>query len=81
MKDVDRFLCESLIDALPFWRAGYHNVTASYGVEGFTAEHLTALKDYRTQRVLNPVENPPRAAGRNGICARASRRARPVVRE
>jgi DNA primase len=27
-------LCESLIDALSFWCAGYRNVTAAYGVEG-----------------------------------------------
>ena len=33
-------LCESLIDALTFWCAGYRNVTASYGIEGFTKDHL-----------------------------------------
>lgn len=33
-------LCEALIDALTFWCAGFRNVTASYGVEGFTPEHL-----------------------------------------
>ena len=32
--------CEALIDALTFWCAGYRNVTSSYGVEGFTSEHL-----------------------------------------
>ena len=37
-------LCEALIDALTFWCAGYRNVTASYGVEGFTADHLAAFK-------------------------------------
>ena len=45
-------LCDSLIDALTFWRAGYHNVTASYGVAGFTDEHLDAFKRYGTERVL-----------------------------
>jgi DNA primase catalytic core len=45
-------LCESLIDALTFWCAGYRNVTASYGVEGFTAEHLAAFKRYGIERVL-----------------------------
>jgi DNA primase len=45
-------LCESLIDALTFWCAGYRNVTASYGVEGFTTDHLTALKKHRLERVL-----------------------------
>ena len=45
-------LCEALIDALTFWRAGFRNVTASYGVEGFTEHHLAALKRYGTRRVL-----------------------------
>jgi DNA primase len=45
-------LCEALIDALTFWCAGYHNVTASYGVEGFTADHLTLFKQCGAQRVL-----------------------------
>jgi DNA primase len=45
-------LCESLIDALTFWCAGYRNVTASYGVEGFTADHLAAFKHYGTERIL-----------------------------
>lgn len=35
-------LCESLIDALSFWCYGQRHVTAAYGVEGFTAEHLAA---------------------------------------
>ncbi|MBK7951655.1 MAG: toprim domain-containing protein [Deltaproteobacteria bacterium] len=45
-------LCESLIDALTFWCAGYRNVTTSYGVEGFTKDHLAAFKQYETERVL-----------------------------
>jgi DNA primase len=45
-------LCEALIDALTFWCAGYRNVTASYGVEGFTADHLAALKSCGIERVL-----------------------------
>jgi len=45
-------LCEALIDALTFWCAGYRNVTASYGVEGFTADHLQAFKEHSTERVL-----------------------------
>ena len=32
-------LCESLIDALSFWCAGYRNVTAAYGTAGFTDDH------------------------------------------
>jgi DNA primase catalytic core len=45
-------LAESLIDALTFWCAGYRNVTAAYGVEGFTDEMLQAFKTHGTRRVL-----------------------------
>ena len=45
-------LCESLIDALTFWCAGYRNVTASYGLGGFTIDHRTLFKQCRVQRVL-----------------------------
>jgi hypothetical protein len=45
-------LCEALIDALTFWCAGYRNVTASYGVEGFTADHSSVFKQHRIERVL-----------------------------
>lgn len=45
-------LCEALIDALTFWCAGYHNVTAAYGIEGFTPDHLAAFKAHGTERVL-----------------------------
>lgn len=45
-------LCESLIDALTFWRAGFRQVTASFGVNGFTAELLQALVSLGVERVL-----------------------------
>jgi DNA primase catalytic core len=45
-------LCESLLDALSFWCAGYRNVTASYGVEGFTPDHLAAFQRHGVERVL-----------------------------
>jgi DNA primase catalytic core len=45
-------LCESLIDALTFWCAGFRNVTASYGVEGFTDDHREAFRKHGTERVL-----------------------------
>jgi DNA primase catalytic core len=45
-------LCEALIDALTFWCAGYRNVTAAYGVEGFTRDHLEAFQKHGTERVL-----------------------------
>ena len=45
-------LCEALIDALTFWCAGYRNVIASYGVNGFTKDHREALQRHKTQKVL-----------------------------
>jgi DNA primase catalytic core len=44
-------LCESLIDALTFWCAGFRNVTASYGVGGFTDDHRAAFRKHGVQRV------------------------------
>ena len=48
-KDV--ILCEALIDALTFWAAGFRNVTASYGTNGFTADHRAAFERHGTRRV------------------------------
>ncbi len=45
-------LCESLIDALTFWCAGYRNVTSAYGIQGFTDEMLVAFGGHGTRRVL-----------------------------
>lgn len=45
-------LCESLIDALTFWCAGFKNVTSSYGTAGFTEELGQAFKRHGTRRVL-----------------------------
>jgi DNA primase len=45
-------LCESIIDALTFWCAGFRNVTTAYGVEGFTDELLAAFKSHGIERVL-----------------------------
>jgi DNA primase catalytic core len=44
-------LCESLIDALTFWVAGFRNVTASYGVNGFTADHKRIFEQHGVARV------------------------------
>ena len=45
-------LCESIIDAATFWCAGFRNVTCSYGVGGFTDDHLSAFEEHGTERVL-----------------------------
>ena len=44
-------LCEALIDALTFWCAGFRNVTASYGVSGFTDDHRAAFRKHEIRRV------------------------------
>jgi DNA primase catalytic core len=44
-------LCESLIDALTFWCTGFRNVTASYGVGGFTADHKAAFEKHGIKQV------------------------------
>jgi DNA primase catalytic core len=44
-------LCESLIDALTFWCAGFRNVTASYGVGGFTDDHKAAFQKHAIEQV------------------------------
>lgn len=45
-------LCEALIDAMTFWCAGFHNVTAAYGIEGFTEDHIAAFASNGIERVL-----------------------------
>lgn len=43
---------EALIDALTFWCAGFRNVIAAYGVNGFTPDHVEALARHGVRRVL-----------------------------
>jgi DNA primase catalytic core len=50
-------LCEALIDALTFWVAGHRNVTASYGVNGFTSDHRAAFAQHGTERVYIAYDN------------------------
>ncbi|MBL8536692.1 MAG: toprim domain-containing protein [Hyphomonadaceae bacterium] len=45
-------LAKSLIDAMSFWCAGHQNVTAAYGHDGFTADHIEAFKRARIERVM-----------------------------
>jgi len=50
-------LCESLIDALSLWVNGYKNVTASYGVNGFTPDHWKLLRLCRPERIVICYDN------------------------
>ncbi len=45
-------LCESPLDAMTFWAAGFVNVTSSWGAHGFTEDHLDAFRRHGTRRVL-----------------------------
>ena len=64
-------LCEALIDALTFWCAGFRNVTAAYGIEGFTEEHVAAFKRHGTERVLIAYDRDE--AGERGAAKVAER--------
>ncbi len=64
-------LCEALIDALTFWCAGFPNVTAAYGIEGFTDEHVQAFKRHGTERVLIAYDRDD--AGERGAAKVAER--------
>ncbi|EPS4688980.1 CHC2 zinc finger domain-containing protein [Salmonella enterica subsp. enterica] len=50
-------LCESLIDAMSFWVAGHRNVTAAYGVNGFTEEMRAAFRAHGVKQVLIAFDN------------------------
>jgi DNA primase catalytic core len=51
-------LCESIIDALTFWCAGYRNVTTSYGTNGFNAQdHLAAYERNNIKKVFIAYDN------------------------
>ncbi len=64
-------LTEALIDAMTFWCAGFHNVTAAYGVEGFTEDHIATFKHCGVRRVLIAFDRDE--AGERGTAKVAER--------
>jgi DNA primase catalytic core len=46
------FVGEALIDALTLWAHGWRSVTASYGVNGWTAEHAALVAERKPGRVV-----------------------------
>ena len=50
-------LCEALIDALSLWCHGFHHVTASFGVNGFTPDHWALFKELRPARIILCYDN------------------------
>ena len=45
-------VCEALLDAASCWVAGLRNVTASYGVNGWTDDHASALADAKARDIM-----------------------------
>jgi DNA primase len=50
-------LCEAILDALSFWVNDWHHVTASYGTNGFTADHWKLLREQRPDKVVICYDN------------------------
>ena len=59
MASEEVILCESLIDAMTFWCAGFRNVTASYGATGFTGDHFDLFRESGVKRVLIAYDRDP----------------------
>ncbi len=64
-------VCESLIDALTFWRYGLRHVTATFGADGMTDELHAAITSAGVQRVLIAYDRDD--AGDRGAEALADR--------
>lgn len=64
-------LCEALIDALTFWVNGFRNVTASFGVNGFTPDLEAACNNYAIEKVYLAYDNDP--AGNNAALTLAAK--------
>jgi DNA primase len=64
-------LTEALIDAMTFWCAGYRNVTAAYGTNGLTEDHLAAFRRHGVKRVLIAFDRDE--AGERGAAEVAQR--------
>jgi len=50
-------LCESIIDGLTLYCAGFRNVTCAYGVNGFTDAHWKLIEEVKPQRIVNCYDN------------------------
>jgi len=58
------FITEAILDAMSLWQAGYHNVIALYGAQGWTADHEQLLRESATREVWLALDNDE--AGRKG---------------
>jgi len=63
-------VCESLIDAVTLWCAGFRHVTASYGTSGWTAEHTALIGEHKVSRLLIAYDGDPAGdAGASSLAA------------
>lgn len=58
------FIAESIFDAMALWQAGFKNVVAIYGTNGWTSDHEQLLKDNGTTELFLCLDNDE--AGRKG---------------
>jgi DNA primase catalytic core len=58
------FIAEAILDGLSLWQAGFKNVIALYGTNGWTADHETLLRANGTTEIYLCLDNDE--AGRNG---------------
>ena len=69
---LEVILCESLLDAMTFWVAGYRNVTTAYGRNGFTAELREAVVRCISDRVVSDENRSwrfPEPGSRDALCS------------
>ena len=52
-------LCESLLNALSFWCAGFRNVTAIAGLDGPVDEHIAAFRNHGIEQVMIAFRRTP----------------------
>lgn len=51
------FITEAIFDGLSLWQAGYRNVIALYGANGWTADHERLLKENGTTEIYLALDN------------------------
>ena len=58
------FITEAILDAMSLWQAGFKNVIALYGAQGWTADHEQLLRESATRQAWLCLDNDE--AGRSG---------------
>jgi len=58
------FITEAILDAMSLWQAGFKNVIALYGAQGWTADHEQLLREGGTREAWLALDNDQ--AGRDG---------------